>query len=416
MDKIKKALFIVVMIMLVLVVKESLQTDHGAMQTSNVALASKKGKETKDNVKIQMPEVTLVNTNNFTIKVRWKKCVDAKMYEVYRSNKEDGKFTKIASVSKCSYADKDVTKGTTYYYQVKALGNKAGDRIESPLSKVKHESVKLDGIKVSLADVTGTKVFLKWKKSKNDVKYVVYRTDKKGGNYKEIGKTKKNTFTDKSVKPECDYFYRVVLKKKNHTGNSVETAPSKTVKAKTKKKVNRTAYVGDSIMAGFGEYGVIREKGKKVVAKIGVSSYSFYNGSIMDELLDYEPDRIFISLGMNGLDGNPSGAAMDQFVKYYKDIIEECKYENPDVQIIVLAVSPTSHSATVKVANVRKYNEKQKKMAEKCGVYYYDYTSFLKESDGSLKSCYNDGDGIHWKKSAYDKALVILNKYAKKLD
>jgi hypothetical protein len=55
-------------------------------------------------------------------------------------------------------------------------------------------------------------------------------------------------------------------------------------------------------------------------------------------------------------------------------------------------------------------------MAEELGAYYYDYTSFLKDSDGNLKSSYSARDGIHWTKSAYKTFLEKLDSYGKTLD
>jgi lysophospholipase L1-like esterase len=169
-------------------------------------------------------------------------------------------------------------------------------------------------------------------------------------------------------------------------------------------------------MSGLSVYGIVSGSGKKVIYKVGTSPYGFYNGSTMDELLDYKPDRMFIMLGMNSLVGSPSGSQMDSSISSYKSIIKDCLKENPDMQVIVLPVSPTRPSATVKNSNINTFNKKLKKMAKKLGVYYYDYTSCLKGSDGTLSSSYSAGDGIHLTPTAYRKFKEKLDDYGKTLD
>jgi lysophospholipase L1-like esterase len=169
-------------------------------------------------------------------------------------------------------------------------------------------------------------------------------------------------------------------------------------------------------MSGLSVYGIVSGSGKKVIYKVGASPYSFYNSSVMDDLLDYKPDRMFIMLGTNSLVGSPTGSQMDRSIGYYKSIIEECLKENPNMQVIVLPVSPTRPSATVKNSNILTFNKKLKKMAKDLNVYYYNYRACLKGSDGALNSSYSAGDGIHLTPTAYRVFKEKLDSYAKKLD
>jgi lysophospholipase L1-like esterase len=136
----------------------------------------------------------------------------------------------------------------------------------------------------------------------------------------------------------------------------------------------------------------------------------------MDQLLNYKPDRMYIMLGMNCLVGSPSGGHMDTQISYYKKIIKACKKANPDMQIIVLPVTPTSPSATVKNSNINKFNSKLKSMAKSLKVHYYDCTSVLKNSNGTLKKECSAGDGIHLTPAAYRAFKKKLDSYGKKLN
>jgi lysophospholipase L1-like esterase len=278
------------------------------------------------------------------------------------------------------------------------------------------ERIVLDRPVITCADRTASKVYLQWKKVKRARRYHVYRAKEKDGKYRLIGSTSKLTYTDKTVKSKRTYYYKIYAAGRNKADKRILSKYSKRLKVVTKKKVSRTAYVGDSVMSGLHVYRIVHGKGKKVIYKVGVSTYNFYNGATMDQLLNYKPDRMYIMLGMNSLVGSPSGKHMDGIISSYKKIIRECLKENPDLQVVVLPVSPTRPSATVHNSKIRQYNGKLKKMAKDLKVYYYDYTSCLKRSDGTLKRSYSAGDGIHWTPSAYRAFKKKLDRFGKTLD
>lgn len=269
---------------------------------------------------------------------------------------------------------------------------------------------------LSCTDQTASKVYLKWSKVEDAVKYYIYRANKKDGSYKKLGSTNKITYTDKTVKAGKTYYYKIYASGSSIAGHQLISRFSKRLKVTVKTKVKKTAYVGDSIMSGLGCSNVVNEKNGRVISKIGVTPDRFYKGSIMDTLLKYNPDRMFIMLGMNSLVGKPSNSTMENALKYYKKIIRACLQKNPDMQIIVLPVSPTRSTARVSNTYIKQFNVKLKAMAKECQVYYYDYTSFIKNSDGALKSKYNGGDGLHWKASAYPEFKKALDTFGKTLN
>lgn len=62
--------------------------------------------------------------SNYSVKVSWKKVKDAKKYQVCRSDKKNGKYKKIATVTGTSFTDSALEKGTAYYYRVRASRGK----------------------------------------------------------------------------------------------------------------------------------------------------------------------------------------------------------------------------------------------------------------------------------------------------
>ena len=56
------------------------------------------------------------------LKISWEKVAGAKKYQVYRSDSEDGTFTKIKTTSGLSYTDTKAPKNQVSYYKVRAYG------------------------------------------------------------------------------------------------------------------------------------------------------------------------------------------------------------------------------------------------------------------------------------------------------
>ena len=62
-------------------------------------------------------------SNAKNVKLTWSKVKGANGYEIYRSNRKDGKYQKVKTISKggtTSYKDGKLKKSTTYYYKIRA--------------------------------------------------------------------------------------------------------------------------------------------------------------------------------------------------------------------------------------------------------------------------------------------------------
>lgn len=92
--------------------------------------------------------------------------------------------------------------------------------------------------KVTIKSVTaGTKkVTLKWTKSENADGYIIYRSTSKNGTYKKVATIKKGStvkYTDKNLKSNTKYYYKVVAYKKTN-GVTAYSADSKIKSVKAK--------------------------------------------------------------------------------------------------------------------------------------------------------------------------------------
>lgn len=193
-----------------------------------------------------------------------------------------------------------------------------------------------------------------------------------------------------------------------------DSSYSKIVSATVRKKAKKIAYVGDSIMAGFREYNIVKGKSNKDFSKIGIHTYNYYTSDYMKRLLQYKPDRMIIMLGMNSLGGNPGKTQIDNILNPYKKILNACHKKNPHMEIVVMGVSPTRNNSEVNNPAVRRFNKALKKYANsKKYLHYFDTVSFLADKSGSLKASYSGGDGIHWSKSGYNITYRKLQKYIK---
>lgn len=360
---------------------------------------------------LQMTEIT-----RDTVDLRWNKVDDASGYVIYRSGRKNGNYKLVMDTTLCSFLDRGLKHGKTYYYRIAIYRvDEWGQRAEGALSPAVAATTKYLPVTLSGGEVTASKVTLSWSERTRAEKYEIYCASKKKGKYKKIKTAKDTICTVTGLREKKTYFFKVIAVGHSTVGKRVMSEDSNTVKVTTKPKVRKTAYVGDSVMSGMDSYGVIKGKGKKVICKIGVNTYNFYNGTIMDTLLDYQPDRMYIMLGMNSLVGSPNNAQLDELVKYYGKIIKECKKGNKDIQIVILSVSPT-RSLRVKNSSVKIFNNKIEALAKKEKVYYYDYTGFLKDSDGRLSRKYAIEDGIHWNATAYHIFKKRLDVFGKQLD
>ncbi|HBA96752.1 MAG TPA: hypothetical protein DCZ23_01455 [Lachnospiraceae bacterium] len=57
-----------------------------------------------------------------------------------------------------------------------------------------------------------------------------------------------------------------------------------------------------------------------------------------------------------------------------------------------------------------------KKLAKQTDTDYFNYTGFLTDSEGYLKTKYAASDGYHWNKAAYAKFAEKTEKFDKSSD
>lgn len=259
-------------------------------------------------------------------------------------------------------------------------------------------------------------------KNKEAKYYRVYFSKKKLSGFKCYGITRENHLLVDKLKNNTDYYFYVQAcskKKKSAT----DSKASKTVHIKTKLYSRKTIFAGDSITYGMGCALPAMHIGgiKKIVAARGLKTNTFYTQRIfngqtgLQKLISEKPYRIYLMLGMNSILGTKQKDILADFEHIIQSVQDAC----PKTDIVLCAIPPVSRAKKAFQPGFSKVpgaNEKMKKLAKQTGTNYFNYTGFLTDSEGYLKTKYATSDGYHWNKAAYAKFAEKVEKYDKALD
>lgn len=234
-------------------------------------------------------------------KVTWQANVkDAQGYEVLRATSKNGDYEVIArftgdKLSTSSYVDKNVSKGKSYYYKVRAYTKVAelDDKIYYT------DDVAPNGASV-IGNVASTKVnaygygvgsaMVKWNKAANANGYKLYRRTGSKGSYKYIGATKSTSYKDKKVSKGKSYYYKVKPYRKTSAGTyygKLSSANGATIISKVSRPSVKLAKSGKTSIkvswskakgaTGYKIYRATSAKGKyKYIKKVSASSSRYF--------------------------------------------------------------------------------------------------------------------------------------------
>lgn len=139
------------------------------------------------------------------ITLAWNKVAGAKKYQVYRATSINGKYKKLTTTKKCSYA-KAATTGQRYYFKVRAL---RGSRKSSYSAKVEGLAMQPAPASVS-ASQSGEGIRTSWAGVAQSCGYEVYRAESANGSYKYLAGVTGTSFMDtQNLVDGQEYFYKV---------------------------------------------------------------------------------------------------------------------------------------------------------------------------------------------------------------
>ena len=173
------------------------------------------------NTKIDKPLVSSVSTSATGIKLKWNKSDNATGYQIYRSSSYSGKYASVKKVTKNSvvtFTDKNVTFGKTYYYKVRAYKTAGKSTKYSSWSAIVCGRPEIKETRFTgISGISSTKATLKWSKISGIQGYKLYRKTGKSGKYSEvknISSAATTKYTDKSLKKNTAYYYKIRTWKK----------------------------------------------------------------------------------------------------------------------------------------------------------------------------------------------------------
>ena len=178
-------------------------------------------------------------------------------------------------------------------------------------------------------------------------------------------------------------------------------------------------FIGDSIATGFNDYSKLNAE--NVAASVNMTPYKAHaesialsdgsTGSALSYAEKMQPERIFLMLGFNGLN---SPIAMEGS---FRTLVEKLETACPNAVIYLYSITPltadSSAAASIGVdnSNVISFNEYLKGMSAELGVVYLDIYSKMIDNTGTLRSDYNEYDGMHISAPTYDLILSYTQRY-----
>lgn len=166
--------------------------------------------DVKTSAAFRYPTVT-AKLSGTSVKLSWK-ASGAEKYEIYRSTDGGKTYKLLKSVTGLSFTDEGLTKGSTYYYKVRAVFKDGSSTVKSDFcAPFSVKVLKAPSVTVSTTD---GKMKLTWKAISGAEKYEVYRsTDNK--TFKKIGTATKTSYTNTSANSGTKYYYKVRAVDKN---------------------------------------------------------------------------------------------------------------------------------------------------------------------------------------------------------
>ena len=132
--------------------------------------------------------------------------------------------------------------------------------------------------------------------------------------------------------------------------------------------------------------------------------------SAYEMIATYNPRKVYILLGGNGLDWNNSSIVIEDYEVMMDTMVEMF----PEAMFYVIAVPPASQSVMaergIPVGRFTAFNTKLEEMAARRGFYYLDLYSLIADENGYLPSKYNSGDGYHMTTAAYQVLLDLVRR------
>lgn len=179
-------------------------------------------------------------------------------------------------------------------------------------------------------------------------------------------------------------------------------------------------FVGDSMMEFVELLGEIPTA--NYVWKVGMSAKAMGHKlfrvrgqndylSAYEMIAQYNPRKIFILLGGNGLDWNSA----DTVIVDYEAMVDQLITLFPEAMIYVISTPPGAAEKMRERGNSParfvEFATKLQELAERKGLYFLDLYSLVVDENGALPPMYDSGDGYHLSTLAYQKLIHLVRTH-----
>ena len=170
---------------------------------------------TKNLMLPQTKEVKSSEQTTNSITVTWKKDVTFDGYRIYMSERKEGPFVFLKTLSKnttVTYLKEELEVGKTYYFKVRGYRNLYGDKKFGKYSEILETTTKPEMPKfTSIVSSKKKQATIKYGKVNNATAYVLYVSETKKGGYVKFATVTngKLTYTKKDLKSKKTYYFKM---------------------------------------------------------------------------------------------------------------------------------------------------------------------------------------------------------------
>lgn len=346
-------------------------------------------------------KASIEGTNS--ILLSWKAEGETSSYHIKRAESENGSFEELSVVSNqtgdIACYDNNVSFGNTYFYIIeKDIENVTVAK--SKVVKVTVTLMKPDNVKV-IKDKDGT-AKISWNKVTKASNYTIYRRTSETKKYTKLATSKKNYYTDTSIKAGMVYYYKIIANKSGKA--SVKSNDSDIVVLYTKPEIPTVcgSYASKKIkltwdkIIGAQTYEVYKKNSKGKYVKIGTTDKLYYKDASVKKgkSYDYKVCAVYNENGKtvkssksstckalaSKIDPNKKMVALtfdDGPRIYTKDIVACLKAYNSKATFFVIGSQVDAHKSALIAAN---------KIGCEIGNHTYTHANLAKCSESEIKS------------------------------
>jgi fibronectin type 3 domain-containing protein len=143
-----------------------------------------------------------------SVSLEWNTVTGASGYNVYRSNTENGNYSKVNTIAIASttFTDTGLAAFTAYYYKIRPVASGAEGLQSTPVSGTTLLAVPSN---VRISAVTDSTISLAWDAVNAASGYNIYRSASENGTYSKVNTAAVTVFTDTGLNVSTTYYYKI---------------------------------------------------------------------------------------------------------------------------------------------------------------------------------------------------------------